>query len=107
MEDKKIINEIVEDIKKQFIDNYKKDLDNNIKKMLGIFGYNEEEIRIDEWLKNENYELLMDEEETSKGSKKCFYLIDKKLDIITSIFTVEMDGEGYEFSDILYRIIER
>lgn len=106
MEDKKIVDEIVEDIKNQFINEYKKDLDNNIKTMLELFGYNTEN-QIDEWLKNEEYELLMDEEETSKGSKKCFYLVDKKLDIVTGIFTVEMDGEGYKFSDILYRIIER
>lgn len=111
MDNKKMIEEMVEEMveetRKQFLTKYKEDLDNNINKMLEIFGFNGSIENVSEWMEKEKYELLMDEEETDKNSKKCFYLIDRKLDIIVSIFTVKLTMEGYEFSDILYRTIER
>ena len=102
-----MVKEMVEETRKQFITKYKEDLDDNIKKMLEIFGFNGNIENVDEWMREEKYELLMDEEETDRNSKKCFYLIDRKLDTIVSIFTVKLTMEGYEFSDILYRIIAR
>ena len=111
MENKKMIEEMVremvEETREQFLTKYREDLDDNIKKMLEIFGFDGNIENVDRWMREEKYELLMDEEVTVKDSKKCFYLIDRKLDTIVSIFTVKLTMEGYEFSDILYRIIER
>lgn len=103
-----LVKDMMEEIKNDYINKYLEDLDNNIKRMLEIFGFKGDMNEVNEWLIEENYELLMDEENESCGHmRKCIYLVDKYYDTIVATFIVELDEEGYRISDVFYRIVER
>lgn len=105
---KETINQYIDSAKDEFIKTYTNELDGNILKMITHFGYEGEDLNgLSEWLTNENYELLMDNEEKNGNSYKSIYLLNKTMDRIMALFMVEIfvneDDAGYRFTDIFIR----
>ena len=110
MADKKLINDYCKEVADEFVENYTKELDSNIYKMLNAFGFegdvNDAGKWLDDvgsWLVSKDYDLKIDEDKRDNLSIKKFYLIDNKTNIVIGIFAVKLYGEEdltYEFSDV-------
>lgn len=106
MENNKMIQEYVNDIKNDFIKNYLAQLDENVLKMLNVFGYKEDTTdNIEQWLDQEGYSLLIDEDKKDNGNIKTIFLEDKKMKFVVALFMVEImtDETGdikFRFSDV-------
>lgn len=105
---KEIINQYMDNAKDEFIKAYTNELDDNILKMITYFGYENENLNdLSEWLSNEEYDLLMDNEERNGSSYKSIYLLNKKTDNVVGLFMVETfvnEGDvGFRFSDVFIR----
>lgn len=106
MENNKMIQEYVNDIKNDFVENYLAQLDENVLKMLNVFGYKEDTTdNIEQWLDQEGYSLLIDEDKKDNGNIKTIFLEDKKMKFVVALFMVEImtDETGdikFRFSDV-------
>lgn len=106
MENNKMIQEYVNDIKNDFVENYLAQLDENVLKMLNAFGYKEDTTdNIEQWLVQEGYNLLIDEDKKDNGNIKTIFLEDKKMKFVVALFMVEImtDETGdikFRFSDV-------
>lgn len=106
MENNKMIQEYVNEIKNDFVKNYLEQLDENVLKMLNAFGYKGDiNDNIGQWLDQEGYSLLIDEDKKNNGNIKTIFLEDKKMKFVVALFMVEImtDETGdikFRFSDV-------
>ena len=105
---KEIINQYMNEAKDEFIKAYTNELDDNILKMITYFGYESEDLNgLNEWLLNEKYDLLMEDNERDGSSYKSIYLLNKETDSVVGLFMIEIfanEGNiGYRFSDVFIR----
>lgn len=106
MENNKMIQEYLNEVKNDFVKNYLEQLDENVLKMLNAFGYKEDSTdNIGQWLDQEGYSLLIDEDKKDNGNIKTIFLEDKKMKFVVALFMVEImtDETGdikFRFSDV-------
>lgn len=106
MENNKMIQEYLNEVKNDFVKNYLEQLDENVLKMLNVFGYKEDTTdNIEQWLDQEGYGLLIDEDKKDNGNIKTIFLEDKKMKFVVALFMVEImtDETGdikFRFSDV-------
>jgi hypothetical protein len=99
------VQEYCDEIVSEFIDGYKKALDEALFEMMNFFGY-EKEMNSGEWLVEKNFDLLMEEEYDSSEDKKIktIFLIDKEEDDVLALFMIETVGRmSYRISDVFVR----
>ena len=107
MEDKNLINDYCKEVGKEFVENYTKELDNNILNMIQHFGYDNDNFdNSGKWLDDNGYKLLFDEDIKSEDNKKtkAIYLENIKSNEVIALFMIQTwieDGNlFYRFSDI-------
>ena len=105
MDNKKIIEEYIQEVGNEFVGKYSQQLDNHIYDMLNNFGFKGTMNEISDWLEEKNYNILMDENKTDESSTKVIYLLDLKYNIAKALFfiTIKTIDENltYKFSDII------
>lgn len=109
MADKKV-EQYCKEVGKEFIENYTKELDNNILNMMQYFGYDNDNFdNSSKWLDDNKYRLLFDEDIKSEDDRKtkAIYLEDIESNEVVALFMIQTwIEEGnliYRFSDIFYK----
>ena len=113
MKNEKIIQEYVNEVANDFVENYVKQLDGSILKMVKAFGYEEDTTdNIGAWLEKEGYNLLMDEDKKDNRSIKTIFLEEKETHYGIGVFMIQIVTDEvtgnleYRFSDVYTRNLD-
>ena len=104
MEDREV-KEYCEEVANAFVEEYGKVLEDTIFKMMAHFGY-KREMNSADWLMDNNFDLLMDENYIANEDKKekTIFLLDRKQNDVVSLFMVTIiGGMEYSISDVFVR----